>query len=85
MPHTTLSARHLCRDFGTRHAVQGVDIELQRGEVLGLLGQNGAGKSTIMQMLAGTLAPTTGNISIGGFSLAANPTASNRAAQNEFG
>jgi len=75
MPQPTLSAQHLRRDFGARHAVKDVEIELNRGEVLGLLGQNGAGKSTIMQMLAGTLAPTAGSIAVGGYSLSADPTA----------
>lgn len=75
MPQTTLSARHLSRDFGARHAVRDISVELRRGEVLGLLGQNGAGKSTVMQMLAGTLAPSTGEIAIGGIGLAENPVA----------
>lgn len=75
MLQTTLSASHLSRDFGARRAVRDISIELQRGEVLGLLGQNGAGKSTVMQMLAGTLAHSTGDIRIGGISLADDPTA----------
>jgi ABC-2 type transport system ATP-binding protein len=75
MPQPTLRAKQLSRNFGARHAVKNVDIELNRGEVLGLLGLNGAGKSTLMQMLAGTLAPTAGSIEIGGISLAVNPKA----------
>lgn len=75
MPQTTLSASHLSRDFGARHAVRDISVELRRGEVLGLLGQNGAGKSTVMQMLAGTLAPSAGSVAIGGIDLAENPAA----------
>lgn len=75
MPQTTLSATHLSRDFGARRAVRDISVELRRGEVLGLLGQNGAGKSTVMQMLAGTLAPSAGSVSIGGIGLADDPTA----------
>lgn len=75
MPQTALSAIRLCRHFGARRAVRDIDIELKQGEVLGLLGQNGAGKSTVMQMLAGTLAPSGGEIFIEGISLAANPAA----------
>ncbi len=71
----TLSATHLSRDFGAHRAVRDVSIELRRGEVLGLLGQNGAGKSTVMQMLAGTLAPSAGSIAVGGIGLADAPTA----------
>lgn len=70
MSSSTLSARHLSRDFAARHAAIDVNIELEPGEVLGLLGQNGAGKSTVMQMLAGVLAPTRGNIEICGIDLA---------------
>lgn len=65
-----LSAKHLSRDFASRHAAIDVNIELEQGEVLGLLGQNGAGKSTVMQMLAGVLAPTRGAIEICGIDLA---------------
>jgi ABC-2 type transport system ATP-binding protein len=75
MSQTTLSASHLSRNFGARRAVQDISIELRRGEVLGLLGQNGAGKSTVMQMLAGTLAPSSGSIAIGGIDLAGTPAA----------
>jgi ABC-2 type transport system ATP-binding protein len=66
MPPSTLSAKHLCRDFASRRAAIDIDIELEQGEVLGLLGQNGAGKSTVMQMLAGVLAPTRGSVGICG-------------------
>lgn len=70
MPPPTLSAKHLGRDFAARHAAIDIGIELEPGEVLGLLGQNGAGKSTVMQMLAGVLAPTCGTIEICGINLA---------------
>lgn len=48
-------------------------ITLRRGDVLGLLGLNGAGKSTTLRLLAGTLIPDSGHISIGGFSMAEAP------------
>src|SRR5262245_43839048 len=68
-PAVTLSARGLSRRFGVHTAVDSVDLELRRGEVLGFLGPNGAGKTTSMQMLTGNLAPTTGSISICGVDL----------------
>ena len=65
----TLSARNLIRRFGQREVIHGVSLELRHGEVLGLLGHNGAGKSTTLQMLTGTLLPHSGEIEIGGFDL----------------
>jgi len=56
-PEITLSARNLRRRFGAVQVIHGVSLELRRGEVLGLLGHNGAGKSTTLQMLTGCLLP----------------------------
>ncbi len=53
----TLTARNLARRFGNIQVIRGVSLELRRGEVLGLLGHNGAGKSTTLQMLTGCLLP----------------------------
>lgn len=70
---TTLSARNISRRFGQRHIVQNISLDLKRGEVLGLLGHNGAGKSTTLQMLTGTLTPHSGEIEICGFNLLQQP------------
>lgn len=69
----TLSAHRLTRRFGNRAVVQNVSLELRKGEVLGLLGHNGAGKSTTLQMLAGVLLPHEGNIEVCGFDLNGQP------------
>jgi ABC-2 type transport system ATP-binding protein len=68
-----LSARGLVRRFGAHRAVGDVSLQLHRGEVLGLLGHNGAGKSTTLQMLAGVLLPHQGTIEVCGFDLARQP------------
>lgn len=72
---TTISARGLTRIFGAHTAVNCINLELARGEVLGFLGPNGAGKTTTMQMLTGNLAPSGGAISICGIDLLDDPTA----------
>lgn len=71
----TLSAVGLSRSYGGKLAVNGISLELRRGEIIGLLGPNGAGKTTTMRMITGTLAPTTGSVSICGIDLIDNPTA----------
>ena len=68
-----LAVHGLTRYYGARQAVCGVDIVLARGEILGFLGRNGAGKSTTMQMLCGALAPHAGTVAIGGHDLASAP------------
>lgn len=70
---TTLSARHLVRSFGGKPVIHDATLQLMRGEVLGLLGHNGAGKSTTLQMLTGCLLPDSGQIDICGISLQSQP------------
>ncbi len=70
-----LAARGLSRYYGARQVLCGVDIVLTRGEILGFLGQNGAGKSTTMQILCGALAASSGTVEIGGYDLALAPLA----------
>ncbi len=59
----------LCRSYGDFKAVDHVSATIERGEVVGLLGHNGAGKSTIMKMMTGFLEPTAGTISIDGLQI----------------
>jgi ABC-2 type transport system ATP-binding protein len=70
----TVSAQGLSRKFGAHTAVDGVNLEIKRGEILGFLGPNGAGKTTTMQMLTGNLAPSAGMIRICGIDLFDAPT-----------
>jgi oligopeptide/dipeptide ABC transporter ATP-binding protein len=52
------------------HAVDGVDIEVRRGETLGLVGESGSGKSTFARLAAGLISPTAGTVSFDGVDLA---------------
>lgn len=74
-PQITLSARNLSRRFGQKTVIHDLNLELKRGEVLGLLGHNGAGKSTTLQMLTGCLLPDSGTIEICGVDLLKKPVA----------
>jgi branched-chain amino acid transport system ATP-binding protein len=57
-----LEVRDLQKHFGGLRAVGGLDFQVQRGEVLGLLGPNGSGKTTALNLVSGALAPTGGSI-----------------------
>jgi len=58
--------RGIYKSFGGLHAVEDVSVELQAGEVVGVLGHNGAGKSVLMKILSGALPPDTGEIRVRG-------------------
>lgn len=73
-----VSARGISRSYGRYRALDGVDLELNRGEILGFLGPNGAGKSTAMQILSGVLAPHTGRVEICTIDLAERPLEAKR-------
>ena len=60
--NTLLEMRGITKHFGGVTALNGVDLNLQQGEVLGLVGDNGAGKSTLMHVLAGVYTPEAGDI-----------------------
>ena len=66
MSEVLLSARGLTKTFGDFTAVDGIDIEVTKGESFGFLGPNGAGKSSTMKMVAATSPPTGGDLRIFG-------------------
>ena len=63
----TVVAQALTRRFGEFVAVDGIDLSISRGEVVGFIGPNGAGKSTTMRMFCGLLRPTSGQAQVAGF------------------
>jgi len=70
---TLVSVHNLSRYYGHFCAVDQISFEVKRGQILGFLGPNGAGKSTTMQMIVGTLAPSTGQITVAGYDLLEQP------------
>jgi ABC-2 type transport system ATP-binding protein len=74
-----LEARQLSRRYGAATVLDRVDLRLARGEVLGFLGANGAGKSTCLALLTGNLHPHGGSVQILGREFGADPRAARAA------
>ena len=64
-----LEVNHLTRQYGSFKAVDNVSFTIDKGEIVGLLGHNGAGKTTIMKMISGFLEPNQGSIRVDSVSL----------------
>ena len=64
MQEKIVEMRNIYKKFGNVNALNGVDLYLQKGEVLGLVGDNAAGKSTLCKILSGAHQPTSGGIII---------------------
>jgi len=56
----------ISRDYEEVHAVEGLNLEIEEGEIIGYIGANGAGKSTTVKMLTGIMEPTSGSIEVNG-------------------
>jgi ABC-2 type transport system ATP-binding protein len=65
-----IEIEHLTKHFGATRAVQDVSFTVQRGEIIGLLGPNGSGKTTIMRVLTGFFPPTAGQARVAGYDAA---------------
>ncbi len=73
-----IEANKACKRFGKIQAVQDVDLTIQTGEVFGLIGSNGAGKSTFLRMLTGVYKPDSGSVTIGGQEIFENTAVKSR-------
>ncbi len=71
MPERAIELRGLRREFGERAALSGIDLELDAGRTLAVLGRNGSGKTTLLRVLAGLLRPSGGEAAVLGCPLPA--------------
>jgi len=69
MTRALVEAHNLTRRFGSFVAVDGIEVTVSAGEVFGLLGANGAGKTTAIRMLCGTLPPSDGTVCVAGMDM----------------
>lgn len=76
---TVLEVRDVAKHFGGIRAVDGVSFEVYEGEILGIIGPNGCGKSTLFNCILGQLTPTAGEVHLDGSNVTGhNPEAMNR-------
>ena len=73
MGETIVEARHLSHRYATQWAIQDINFEIKEKGVFGLLGSNGAGKSTTMNIICNVLTQTEGDVFINGINLRKNP------------
>jgi ABC-2 type transport system ATP-binding protein len=77
IPHI-IKTKNLRKTFGEVKAVDGLDLEVMEGEIFGLVGPDGAGKTTTMRLLTGILKPTGGEAQVAGFDVFRHPEAVKR-------
>jgi ABC-2 type transport system ATP-binding protein len=65
--------KNLTKRYGPQKAIDSINFRVNQGEVLGFLGPNGAGKSTTMKIITSYLAPSEGDVEVGGYSVLKNP------------
>ena len=70
-----ISIQQLTKRYGSFTAVDGIALEVPRGQLFGFLGPNGAGKTTTLRMIAGILQPTSGTIAVAGHDIQREPQA----------
>jgi len=78
MPKTVLSLDAVTKDFGNARAVDRLSLRVNEGEIFGLIGPNGSGKTTTLKMVVGLYRPTRGRIKVGGSDVIQEPTKAKR-------
>src|SRR5690554_4878533 len=62
-----LECKNLTKHFGSTKALDGIDLSIGRGRIVGLLGPNASGKTTFLKLCSDLLTPTSGELRIGGY------------------
>lgn len=73
MSEDIISIKNLVKDYGNFKAVKGISFDVKKGEIFGLLGQNGAGKSTTLEIIETLREKTSGEVTVNGFNLDTHP------------
>lgn len=73
MENTIITIKDLVKNYGTFEAVKGISFDVYKGEIFGLLGQNGAGKSTTLEIIETLREKTSGSVTVNGFDLDRQP------------
>jgi len=68
-----IEVKGLSKSYGQTKAVDGVDLSIRKGELFGLLGPNGSGKTTMIKMLTGQIKPTSGTLKVHGVNVLEDP------------
>ncbi|MBI5030682.1 MAG: ABC transporter ATP-binding protein [Chloroflexi bacterium] len=73
-----IELNQVTKKYGAQFAVNALDLQIGDGEIVGIIGHNGAGKSTTLKMIAGLLTPTSGMVRVMGYDMSKDSTAAKR-------
>ena len=73
LPSTSITLRGVGKQFGAQAALQGIDLDVRSGELIGLLGPSGSGKTTLLRIIAGLETPEAGEVLFGAQTAAHTP------------
>jgi ABC-2 type transport system ATP-binding protein len=74
-----IKVKNLVKNYGTFEAVKGLNMNVEKGQIVGLLGPNGAGKSTTMNIITGYISATSGSVQVDGHDIMTEPKAAKKA------
>lgn len=75
MPESSITIKGLYKNYGDTHALNGVHLEVEPGEIFGILGPNGSGKTTLLRIICSILEPTAGYVRVDGHNAILDPIA----------